>query len=132
MRLGECPANSSGQPPPHARDGQLPAHAPLAAPRPSAPAWPWQGTTRRAARQPPLHRPGADRRQFRYGPPEPAAERTVRPQERRRPASAARHRSPAGPERTSVVSGKRVSVRVDLGGRPIIKKQKTKEQNTTP
>src|SRR3546814_17964338 len=34
------------------------------------------------------------------------------------------------PDRKSVVSGKRVSVRVDLGGRRIIKKKKTKYEMT--
>src|SRR3546814_21107326 len=34
----------------------------------------------------------------------------------------------AGADRTSVVSGKRVSVRVDLGGRRFIEKQKTQRK----
>src|SRR3546814_12582143 len=34
------------------------------------------------------------------------------------------------PDRKSVVSGKRVSVRVDLGGRRIIKKKKSKRKST--
>src|SRR3546814_19998170 len=41
----------------------------------------------------------------------------------------ARHlRPPADPDRKSVVEGKRVSVRVDLGGRRIIKKKKKKNK----
>src|SRR3546814_16169084 len=42
----------------------------------------------------------------------------------------ARHRRGWPPDRKSVVSGKSVSVRVDLGGRRIITKKKNKKQNT--
>src|SRR3546814_17421087 len=43
------------------------------------------------------------------------------------------HRASASGDRKSVVSGKRVSVRVDLGGRRILKKKKTqpKTENVT-
>src|SRR3546814_18767016 len=45
---------------------------------------------------------------------------------RRLPEGADRRRPPS-PDRKSVVSGKSVSVRVDLGGRRVIKKKKTEK-----
>src|SRR3546814_16370686 len=41
------------------------------------------------------------------------------------------HRAPRYADRKSVVSGKSVSVRVDLGGRRIIKKKKKDNENDT-
>src|SRR3546814_14712749 len=50
------------------------------------------------------------------------------PMQRQGPAQAGSH---AGIARKSVVSGKSVSVRVDLGGRRILKKKKTQIMNDT-
>src|SRR3546814_18194748 len=41
-----------------------------------------------------------------------------------RPSAVSRHKISVDPDRKSVVSGKSVSVRVDLGGRRLIKKKK--------
>src|SRR3546814_15151777 len=61
-------------------------------------------------------------------PPAPAARSGARSdcrcENRHAPARRCHHR-----DRKSVVSGKSVSVRVDLGGRRIIKKKKTKSHN---
>src|SRR3546814_20310787 len=52
-------------------------------------------------------------------------------QDQTRPETARRSRTKMRIDRKSAVSGKSVSVRVDLGGRRIIKKKKNKVDNAT-
>src|SRR3546814_13734979 len=65
---------------------------------------------------------------FQGSHPAPAPLRHQAPRHRRRSASYVSGRSR---DRKSVVSGKSVSVRVDLGGRRTIKKKKKKKQTQT-